>query len=116
MMKKHSIITLLAMAVVALLIAGCQSPSQTDSKSQSAQQMSSATVCPQCEAVLVDPDPDGMKLAIDGYAEPAYYEHSCPGCQGALTTLLQDGTLKHKCTICSEKPFSCDMTVISRAQ
>lgn len=62
-----------------------------------------AAVCPDCETVLIE-DID----INDGTNQPIYRtSHHCPGCQGALVTLFKDGKLEHRCSICSEKGFSC---------
>lgn len=65
-----------------------------------------AAVCPDCETVLIE-DID----VSTGTNQPIYRtRHHCPGCQGALVTLFKDGKLEHRCSICSEKGFSCPIS------
>ena len=83
-------------------------------------------VCPQCKMVAVatfppyqshpwafsSPSaswyPGWSSFAWGGLAYPQKsYEDKCPGCQGALTTFAREGKLKHKCSICAQKPFKC---------
>jgi len=69
-----------------------------------------ALVCPQCKVVTITRtvpvfDSDGNLPPRD--EEVTETRHSCPGCQGALTTFFQEGKLRHKCSICEQTPFSC---------
>jgi hypothetical protein len=83
-----------------------------------------AIVCPQCKMVAVasyqpryfgfySPGrrhhyPGWSSYHWGGYPyRQAVYEDECPGCQGAIVTLFREGKLKHKCSVCSEKPFKC---------
>ncbi len=82
-----------------------------------------AIVCPQCKMVAVATyqprrfgfyapgrryHPGWSSYRWGGYAYPqTVYEDKCPGCQGAIVTLFREGKLKHKCSVCSEKPFKC---------
>jgi|DeeseametaMP2916_FD_contig_81_145011_length_794_multi_2_in_0_out_0_1 hypothetical protein len=50
-----------------------------------------------------------MQWAEEGYREPPYFQHECPGCQGALTTFLKKGELRHECSVCEEGPYSCQL-------
>ena len=101
---------LLALAGAALLaLSGCASTNETGGKGKQ------ALVCPQCKMVAVtvnrpdsagdgdDPGPYGF-----GYGRTQTdYNHTCPNCQGAMTTLLKEGKLKHKCSVCKDSPFTC---------
>jgi hypothetical protein len=81
-------------------------------------------VCPQCKMVAVATFPPYQALpwafaptgwypgwsssAWGGLARPqTTYKDKCPGCQGAITTFARESKLKHKCSICTEKPFKC---------
>jgi len=87
---------------------------------------SESLVCPQCKMVSVATfppyqshpwvfsspsagwSPGWSSFAWGGLAFPQKsYEDKCPGCQGAITTFAREGKLKHKCSICAEKPFKC---------
>jgi len=62
-----------------------------------------ATACPDCTTILVE-----NPFVDDSPFEPEFHKrHSCPGCQGALTTLFKEGKLQHRCSICSTKGFFC---------
>lgn len=87
------------LAVVALA-AGCAT-------SRNAEQ---ALVCPQCKVVTVTrtvPVFEGDGNLSPREEEVTETQHSCPGCQGALTTFFKEGKLRHKCSICEQTPFSC---------
>jgi len=94
----------LLLAVVAMA-SGCATSRGTEQ----------ALVCPQCKEVTIERFPRAYSPdeAIS-YAfwdrEGTTVEHSCPGCQGALTTLFKEGRLRHKCSICEQTPFSCPIT------
>jgi len=61
-----------------------------------------ALVCPECKMVAVtNPYRWGRSSRHQVYVD------QCPGCQGAIVTLLKEGKLQHKCSICKEKPFKC---------
>jgi hypothetical protein len=89
-------------------------------------QGSESIVCPQCKMVAVatfppyqshawvfaSPSanfyPGWSSFGWGGLSNPQKaYEDKCPGCHGAITTFAREGKLKHKCSICSEKPFKC---------
>lgn len=86
-------------------------------------QRSESIVCPQCKMVAVatywpNPwafahpgrpfNPGWSSFGWGGLNFPQkVYEDQCPGCQGAITTFAREGKLRHKCSICSEKPFKC---------
>src|SRR6516165_3252694 len=58
--------------------------------------------CPECKMVPVtNPYRWGRSSRHQVYVD------QCPGCQGAIVTLLKEGKLQHKCSICKEKPFNC---------
>ena len=86
----------IALAGVGLFaLSGCAGTNQTGSKSKQ------ALVCPQCKMVaeMVDFHDDSGPSPVDS--------HTCPNCQGAMTTLLKEGKLKHKCSVCKDSPFTC---------
>ncbi len=95
---KNSIISLVALIAAAFALSSCASTGKSTSET--------ATACPECRSVLILPDE--MQMAIDGYEDAPRYEHQCPGCQGALTTLFTDGELRHQCSYCKDSPYSCD--------
>lgn len=67
---------------------------------------SNASVCPDCETVLIED-----RTFADETNQAIYRtSHYCPGCQGALVTLFKDGKLEHRCSICTAKGFSCPTT------
>jgi hypothetical protein len=86
---------------------------------------SESIVCPQCKMVAVATSPSFQSPlffpSARGGFHPGWssfgwgglsfpqtsYEDKCPGCQGAITTFAREGKLKHKCSICSQKPFKC---------
>lgn len=93
-MKKNA--SIIISVILATLLASCATSSNS----------SNATVCPDCETVLLD-----SKVYDDGTYEPLVHKsHSCPGCQGALTTLFKEGKLQHRCSICSKQGFSCPIS------
>ena len=105
-MKPNSF-ALFALAGTALLaFAGCASTNKTGGKGKQ------ALVCPQCKMVAVTVNRPYSVDAVD-YAGGYYtgtqteYNHTCPNCQGAMTTLLKEGKLKHKCSVCKDSPFTC---------
>ncbi len=86
----------IALAAVGLLaLSGCASTNKTAAKSKQ------ALVCPQCKMVaeMVDFHDDNGPSLVES--------HTCPNCQGAMTTLLKEGKLKHKCSVCKDSPFTC---------
>lgn len=69
-----------------------------------------ALVCPQCREVTITrtiPVFEGEGNLPPREEEVTEIKHSCPGCQGALTTLFTEGKLQHKCSVCEQSPFSC---------
>lgn len=91
---------MLAGAAALALLSGCAT----------AKPKAQALVCPQCKVVTVTRD----EPVFEGEGnlpprEQAVTEtrHSCPGCQGALTTFFKEGKLQHKCSLCQQAPFSC---------
>ena len=76
-----------------------------------------ALVCPQCRMVevkYVSIQPGGnypgfrqSRWGSRGVYTGTTYEHRCEGCQGILMTFLREGKFQHKCSICSETPFTC---------
>ena len=71
-------------------------------------------VCPQCKIVTVTrtvaviPDSEGNLPPED--QEVTETQHSCPGCQGAIATLLKEGKFHHKCSICEQEAFTCPIS------
>jgi hypothetical protein len=77
-----------------------------------------ALVCPECKMVAVTTyKPGAYRLGGGPYSgiyrwgrssyHDQVYEDRCPGCQGIIVTVLKEGMLQHKCSICKEKPFKC---------
>lgn len=71
-----------------------------------------APVCPQCQTIQLErlPHADSTDEAVAGAwadADLPRREHSCPGCQGALTTLFKQGRLQHHCSLCESGAFYC---------
>lgn len=91
-------------ALLITLLSGCASTSSKLAEGQA------ATACPQCKSVLIQPEESYyMQWDEEGFREPAYFQHQCPGCQGALSALIKDGEFRHKCTVCEEDPYSCEL-------
>ena len=96
-------ISLLSLAGTALFV-GCTSLSSATGKQ--------GTVCPDCKVVV-----ETQRVQIDDFEYYAYGDqevevkrHRCPGCQGAVMTLIKEGTFQHKCTTCEGKPFVCSLS------
>jgi len=94
--------SVLALGVaVALVATGCAT----------AKSSGKAQVCPKCKVVSITrtvavlPEGEG-NLPIED-REVTEWEHSCPGCQGALTTLFKEGKLRHRCSICDQSGYYC---------
>lgn len=82
------------------LVSGCATSRGTEQ----------ALVCPQCKEVTITrtiPVFEGDGNLPPREEEVTETKHSCPGCQGALTTFFKEGKLRHKCSICEQSPFSC---------
>ena len=68
----------------------------------------SALICPQCRAGVSHPSfyedvtetPDSLRQVED---------HQCPGCEGALTSVLRHGKWTHNCDICLSTPYVCSI-------
>jgi hypothetical protein len=90
-MKKWITLTVAASALA--LAVGCAT-------SKPAQQQ--AVVCPGCKAQLVHPA-GGLELFAYTITDG---KQRCPGCQGVLTTRLQEGQWQHKCSICQGAPHT----------
>ena len=89
-----------------LAFSGCASTNKTGGKGKQ------ALVCPQCKMVAETVNlPYFGGPCRGGYAASGgtqtVYNDTCPGCQGAMTTLFKEGKLKHKCSVCKESPFTC---------
>ena len=106
-MKPNSF-TLLALAAL-LAVSGCASTNENAGKGKQ------ALVCPQCKMVAVTVNRPYIGGAGHGgygigYSGPqTFYSDTCPGCQGAITTLFKEGKLKHKCSVCKDTPFTCPL-------
>jgi hypothetical protein len=108
-MNKVFLIGLFAAILIALL-SGCASTSRSQNSNLSDGQ--AVTACPQCKSVLIQPTESlYMQWDEEGFREPAYFQHECPECRGAISTLIQDGEFRHKCSVCEEGPYSCDLFV-----
>jgi len=98
-----------ALAVAALL-QGCSSIASNGGTEQ-------ALVCPQCKMVKtvawLPAGPSFSRAGVSAYGVNGLYpsgtvsKHSCPGCQGTLTTFTREGKWEHKCSICRQRAFSC---------
>ena len=92
---KSTVAALSLVILAAFAFSGCVSTNKTAGKSKR------ALVCPQCKMVaeMVDFHDDNGPSPVDS--------HTCPNCQGAMTTLFKEGKLKHKCSVCKDSPFTC---------
>jgi len=63
-------------------------------------------VCPECKTV-VEEISRGSESDYGAWNTREERRHSCPGCQGALITFFKEGKFQHKCSICSQGPFTC---------
>ena len=102
----HATALSIALAGAGLLaLSGCASTNDTGGKGKQ------ALVCPQCKMVAVTVDrpyfPSGGRYSGYRGGPTTFYDDTCPGCQGAITTLFKEGKLKHKCSVCKETPFTC---------
>lgn len=65
--------------------------------------------CPQCRNVVLQNRVfEGWDYELHGGPEEIV-KHECPGCQGALTTLLKEGKFQHKCSVCEKTPYTCNV-------
>ena len=100
----------LSLLAVTALLQGCSSVASTGGTQQ-------ALVCPQCKMVetvaWLPAGPSFSRAGVSAYGVNGLYpsatltKHSCPGCQGALTTFTREGKWEHKCSICQQRAFSC---------
>ena len=102
----------IALAGVGLLaLSGCAGTNETGGKGKQ------ALVCPQCKTVqtqaYLPAGPSFSRAGVSAYglAGERYpitvSRHQCPGCQGAIQTLFNEGKWKHTCSVCKESPFTC---------
>ena len=85
------------------LLAGCGT-TLLPPNAQAKTPQQEALVCPECRMVAVtNPYRWGRSSRHQVYVD------QCPSCQGAILTLLKEGKLQHKCSICKEKPFKCPL-------
>ena len=89
-MKSHSSTLFALVGAWLLALSGCASTDGPKNKQQ-------ALVCPQCKRVEFRTGPPHYTDSKD----------ACPRCQGAMETLLKEGRLEHKCSICKQSPFTC---------
>ena len=128
--KRTQILKLMLAGVAALTVSGllqsCATAPPPAMTAGGKARKTESIVCPQCKMVAVATfppyqshpwafsspsanwSPGWSSFAWGGLAYPQKsYEDKCPGCQGALTTFAREGKLKHKCSICAQKPFKC---------
>ena len=61
--------------------------------------------CPECRVVVeriddvYDSEANGTEVR----------RHECTGCQGRLETFLKEGKFEHRCTICANSPYGCQV-------
>lgn len=117
---------LLALAVSGLL-QSCATSTPPPTTAGGKVRKTESIVCPQCKMVAVatygvpfqahpwvfsSPSagwyPGWSSFGWGGLSYPQKaYEDKCPGCQGVLMTFAREGKLKHKCSVCAQKPFKC---------
>ena len=105
-MNRNALALLAVAGATLLALSGCASTNDTGGKGKQ------ALVCPQCKMVAVTVNRPyfgggGRGAYLSGGGTQTYYNDTCPGCQGALTTFFKEGELKHKCSVCKETPFTC---------
>ena len=105
--RLNTISVLLLLAFVAGF-SGCAGTTETGGKGKQ------ALVCPQCKMVAMTVNRPYFGWSGHGYYNGSNipittYRDTCPGCQGAITTLFKEGKLKHKCSVCKESPFTCPL-------
>lgn len=98
--------------VASVLLEGCASITSSGRSQQ-------VLVCPQCKMVKtvawLPAGPSFSRAGVSAYGvnglypSPTITKHSCPGCQGTLTTFTREGKWEHKCSICAQRPFTCPM-------
>jgi hypothetical protein len=111
-MKKLLIRTLLVASLASLVLSfeGCAT-------SASSGEAKTAVVCPQCKMVetvaYLPAGPSFSRAGVGAYGvagagfPTTTGEHTCPGCQGMLTSFVREGKWQHKCSICKQRAFSC---------
>lgn len=84
----------------------------------------SAIACPECRVVVTYVENEslpfeGLELVVVDGADAVNYDdfgpteerrHECPGCEGLLTSLFRRGKLEHRCSICSDSPYTCKVS------
>jgi hypothetical protein len=128
-MKKLLIRALFAGALLSLVL-----PFEGCATSASSGESKTALVCPQCRMVEtvaylpVGPSFSRAGVGAYGVADPGYpntgvgaygvadvgypntvHKHTCPGCQGTLTSFVREGKWQHKCSICEQHAFTCSV-------
>lgn len=97
-------VALLSLFLVGALFSGCA----TAKRSDPTEAPKAARACPECKTVILGPVPSVG--AWRGEPPSTITKHECRGCRGVIT-LRPDGLqLQHQCSICSQSPFSCEMT------
>jgi hypothetical protein len=100
----------LSLVAITASLQGCSSVASSSDAQQ-------ALVCPQCKMVKtvawLPAGPSFSRAGVSAYGVNGLYpsatmtKHSCPGCQGTLTTFAREGKWEHKCSICQQHAFSC---------
>ena len=98
-------ISVLLLLVSAVGFCGCASTGGPKNKQQ-------ALVCPQCKMVALTVNRPYFGWYGHGYYNGSNipittYRDTCPGCQGAIKTLFQEGKWKHRCSVCKDSPYTC---------
>lgn len=108
---KSIIPTTLAVTALAgiLVLSGCAGTNETGGKGMQ------ALVCPQCKMVAMTGNrPSGYEYRGGHEAHDesmrTVYNDTCPGCQGAIKTLLVNGRTKYECSICKGSPYTCPVS------
>ena len=98
-MKNAKLLLILGIATAATLLVSC---STLGTNSQNA----GLIACPDCRVVVEVDD------SIEDYSNTPtpITRHDCPGCQGRIATLFKEGKFEHRCSICKDSPYSCDVT------
>lgn len=66
-----------------------------------------AIACPDCRVVVTYVIDDAV--VFDGLDPAEQRRHDCPGCEGFLTSFLKGGKLGHRCSICANSPYTCNV-------
>jgi phage FluMu protein Com len=109
-MNIKTLVTAASLLLAVSLFQGCAT-------SASFGEAKTAVVCPQCKMVetvtYLPAGPSFSRAGVSAYgvADLGYptsvHKHTCPGCQGMLTSFAREGKWQHKCSICKQHAFSC---------